>query len=418
MKKCTILAGLAAFMMFTSPTLAMTLHEAVETALKNNPSLQQTQKSIDVAEEDIKIAKGQKGVSVSLSGSANADKTESVEHSESLSTRLSGSIPLYSGKRLESEIKSAEINLDITKLDFEQAKDDLIYQVASAYVDALENKATTAVDVETRNNLAEHEQNISDLYDAGAKAKIDLLRASVETSNANQDVARSQAAYEVSLTQLATLMSLKSITNFDVEDLNTSTDLVDIERCIMTADEVRNDLKADALRIERGEVQVTSAKSGWLPSVDATAGVGTSASKSSDWEPNSSASAGISASWSIFDSKITRARVDEAKIEVERLKLAMQSDVENVHKDVITAHKNLKSALVRLETTKRAVDLAEEERFIATERYRAGEGILLDILDSEVALSTARKNHVSAKYDVIRYRFELAHAIGNTLGQR
>ncbi len=413
MRKLLFVTILAVFTLCTSTTSAMTLREAVDTALKNNPSLKQTQKSIDVAEEDVKIAKGSKGVSVSLSGSADANKSEGVEESESMSARVTGSLPLYSGKRLESEIKSAELYVDIAKLDFEQSKDDLIYQVVTAYVDALENKATNLVDIETRNNLAEHEQNISDLYNAGAKAKIDLLRASVETSNANQDVARSQAAYEVSLTQLATLMSLNSISTFDVEDLNTSTDLIDIERCIAVADETRNDLKADELRIERGEVQVTSAKSGWLPSVNASVGTGFSA-RSRNWDPSSDATAGVSASWSIFDSKITRARVDEAKIEVERLKLAMQSDIENVHKDVVTAHKNLKSALVRLETTKRAVELAEEERFIATERYRAGEGILLDILDAEVALSTARKNHVSARYDVIRYRFELAHAIGKT----
>ncbi|MBR1730609.1 MAG: TolC family protein [Selenomonadaceae bacterium] len=413
MKKFFLMNFIAAMLIFNSTTSAMTLREAVDIALKNNPSLQQTQKAIDVAEEDVKIAKGQKGVSISLSGSADASKSEGTEESESVSSRVTGSLPLYTGKRLESAIKSAELYVDIAKFDFEQSKDDLIYQVVTAYVDALENKATNAVDIETRNNLAEHEQNISDLYEAGSKAKIDLLRATVETSNANQDVARSQAAYEVSLTNLATLMSINSISTFDVEDLNTSTDLIDIERCISAAEEQRNNLKADELRIERGEVQVTSAKSGWLPEVNASVGTGFSA-RSNKWDPTSDATAGVSASWSIFDSKVTRARVDEAKIEVERLKLSMQSDIDSVHKDVVTAHKNLRSALVRLETTKRAVDLAEEERFIATERYRAGEGILLDILDSEVALSTARKNHVSAKYDVIRYRFELAHAIGKT----
>ena len=417
MNKIKIATLAAALMMITSQVSAMTLSEAVEIALKNNPSLQQTQKSIEAAEEDVKIAKGQKGVSVSLSGSANSNKTEGSDRSESASSRVTGSLPLYSGKRLESEIKSAELYVNITKFDFEQAKDDLIYQVASAYVDALENRATNEVDIETRKNLAEHEQNISDLYNAGAKAKIDLLRATVETSNATQDVARSKAAYEVSLTQLATLLSLDSIADFGVEDLNTSTDLIDIEKCIAASHEVRNDLKSDALKIERGEVQVTSAKSGWLPSVDASVGTGLSA-RSGKWDTSYDTTAGVSASWNIFDSKVTRARVDEAKIEVERLKLAMQSDIENVNKDVISAHKNLQSALVRLETTSRAVDLAVEERFIATERYRAGEGILLDILDAEVALSTARKNHVSAKYDVIRYRFELAHAIGNTLGRK
>ena len=89
--------------------------------------------------------------------------------------------------------------------------------------------------------------------------------------------------------------------------------------------------------------------------------------------------------------------------------------MDSVQESVVTAHKNLKIALLRLTTTQRAVELAAEERYIATERYNAGEGILLDILDAEVALSTAKKNNVSARYDVARYSFDLAHAVGNTL---
>ena len=89
--------------------------------------------------------------------------------------------------------------------------------------------------------------------------------------------------------------------------------------------------------------------------------------------------------------------------------------MDSVHEAVITAHKNLKIAHMRLKTTQKAVDLAEEERYIATERYNAGDGILLDVLDAEVALATAKKNNVSAHYDVARYSFDLAHAVGDTL---
>ena len=100
---------------------------------------------------------------------------------------------------------------------------------------------------------------------------------------------------------------------------------------------------------------------------------------------------------------------------MEQLNLKMQDEINSIHEEVITAYKNLKIALTRLKTTKKAVDLAEEERFIAIERYRAGEGILLDVLDSEVSLSTAKKNHVSATYDVARYKFDLTHAVGDTM---
>ncbi len=393
------------------------MQEAVQTALTNNPNLQRTEQSIRVAEESLKSARGKKGVSVSASSSVNANKTEGVNPSERASAGLTASVPLYSGNRLETAIKYAELGIEVSKLDFTQAQDDLIYQVATAYVNALENLATSKVDLETEQNLSEHEKMIAAQYDAGAKAKIDLLRAQVETSNALQDAARSQASYEVALTNLAALMSTDSIANLSVEDFETHLELGDVEKYLAAAEENRNDLKSDALKIEQGELNVTSAKSGWLPSVNANIGTDFNAnnSKPNRWHITPDASAGISASWNIFDSGVTRAEVESAKVEVERLKLAMDADLDSIREDVVTAHKNLQIALLRLTTTQRAVELAEEERFIATERYNAGEGILLDVLDAEVALSTAKKNNVSARYDVARYSFDLAHAVGDTL---
>ncbi len=408
------LTAILTTLLLSTPAQALPVQQAVQTALINNPNLQRTEQSIRVAEESLKSARGRKGVSISASGRANISKTEGVEESESLSTGLSASVPLYTGKRLEMAIKSAELGIDISKLEFSQAQDDLIYQVVTAYVNALENLATSRVNLETEKNLSEHERMIAAQYDAGAKAKIDLLRAQVETSNALQDAARSHATYEVALTNLATLMSINSIVNLTVEDFETHLKLEDVEKYLSEADENRLDLKADALRIEQGEFNVTSAKSGWLPEVSASVGTDLSG-QSRRWHFTPDASAEVSASWSIFDSGVTRAAVESAKVEVERLKLALDADLDSVHEDVVTAHKNLRIALLRMTTTQRAVELAEEERFIATERYNVGEGILLDVLDAEVALSTAKKNNVSARYDVMRYSFDLAHAVGDTL---
>ena len=375
--------------------------EAIQTALKNNPGLQRTEKEIQTAEESLKIAKGNKGVSVSASSGSSFSKTEGSDDSEYISARVRGSLPIYSGNKLESQIKYAEIGIDAAKLQFLQEQENLIYNVATAYVNALENRATEKVNLQTESNLAEHEKNIAAMYDAGATAKIDLLRAQVETSNAAQDTAKSHAAYEVSLTNLATLMALNSISNLTVEEILPASDLDELENYIALADENRADLKADELKTEQGELNVEIARAAKRPTVSAEVdtGLGT---QFRNWHLTPDISAGVSASWNIFDSGITKAQIREAEIEVERLRLAMQNDINSVHESVITAHKNLKIALMRL-------------RNIATEKYKAGEGILLDILDAEVALSTAKKNHVSAMHDVIRYRFDLAYATGNTL---
>ena len=273
--------------------------------MENNPGLLRTEKSIAVAEESLKVAKAGKGFYVSSSGGADISKVARLADSETLSARISGSIPLYTGKKLESQIKSAELEIDSAKFQYNQARDDLAYQVATAYIDALENNATKKVYLETEVNLAEHEKNIAAMYDAGATAKIDLLRAQVETSNATQDTAKSHAAYEVSLTKLATLMSTKSISNLTVEEISTSNELGELEEYISLAEEKRSDLKADELKTEQGELNIEIAKSGKRPTISADIGANLG-SASRSWHVTPSASAGVSATWNVFDGGITR----------------------------------------------------------------------------------------------------------------
>ena len=407
---------ITALLLLAIPTTAsaVTLEEAAKIALENNPGLQSTNRSIDIAEKNLKIAQGNKGFSVTVSSSANAAKSEGQTHSESISARVRGSLPIYSGKKLESQIESAKLGLDISKLEYIQAQEDLIYNVAKAYIDALENYENTRVYLQTEENLADHEKNIGQLYDAGSKAKIDFLRAQVETANAQQDTAKSHAAYEVSLTNLATLMAIDSISTLTVEHVTTSLDINELESYLEQANDNRADLRADALRIDQGEYALEVARSGRRPTVSAEIGTGVASSRENrHFTPD--ASAGISASWNIFDSQVTKNEIKKAEIELEQIELKLKNDTNSVYEEVITAYKNLQIALTRLRTTKKAVDLAEEERYIAVERYRAGEGILLDVLDAEVSLATAKKNHVSATYDVARYKFALSHAVGDTL---
>lgn len=393
---------------------AVTLEEAARIALENNPGLQNTSRSIELAEKNFKIAQGSKGLTITASGNANAAKTEGQSDTETVNARLRGAIPLYSGNKLESQIESAKVGIDISKLEYQQAQEDLIYSVAKAYIDALENYENTQVYLQTEQNYADHEKNIGAMFDAGSKAKIDLLRAQVETSNAQQDTAKSHAAYEVSLTNLATLMAIDTISTLSVEHVATSLEVNEIETYLEQANDNRADLQADALRIEQGEYALEVARSGRRPTLSAEIGAGVGASRESK-RLTPDASAGISASWNIFDSHVTENEIKKAEIELEQFELKMKNDANSVYEEVVTAYKNLKIALTRLRTTKKAVELAEEERKISVERYRAGEGILLDVLDSEVSLVTAKKNHVSATYDVARYKFDLSHAIGDTL---
>ena len=62
--------------------------------------------------------------------------------------------------------------------------------------------------------------------------------------------------------------------------------------------------------------------------------------------------------------------------------------------------------------TEKAVEKAKEDVFISKEKYKSGEGILLDVIDAELALKTAQQNRSRARYDFARSRAALENATG------
>ena len=76
------------------------------------------------------------------------------------------------------------------------------------------------------------------------------------------------------------------------------------------------------------------------------------------------------------------------------------------------AYYNMREAEKRFNSTQTAVDQAEEDMFIAQEKYRVGAGVILDVIDAQLALSTAELNHISAQYDYARDKAELENAMG------
>ena len=75
-------------------------------------------------------------------------------------------------------------------------------------------------------------------------------------------------------------------------------------------------------------------------------------------------------------------------------------------------YNSMREAEKRFESTQEAVKEAQEDYYIANEKYKAGEGIMLDIIDAQTALSTAQQNYISAQYDYARYRAAVESDMG------
>ena len=72
----------------------------------------------------------------------------------------------------------------------------------------------------------------------------------------------------------------------------------------------------------------------------------------------------------------------------------------------------VREAEKRIATTKVAIHKAEEDYFIAEAKYRAGAGVMLDVIDAQLALTTARNNYIAAQHDYVTYKAQLENAMG------
>ncbi len=393
----------------------VSLKDAIDIALAQNTGLLITQKGEDTAEATLAKAKGQNGFKASASGNVlHSSKTEGEKRADSSSLGISGSLPLYTGGANEASIKSGEIGVESSRLTTERKREDLKLSVIKAYYNALEARKTIDVDQESVDNYQAHYTNVSQLYSAGSKARIDVLRSSVELSNARQTLIKAQNSYE------ADLSTLRNLLNMDrTVPLNLTTDFsydkfdISMDDAIAYAYRNRKDLKVSEYEMKQKELAITSAKAGYQPELSLSVGTNV---LNKQWHPSmdnkTGLSAGVGLSWDIFDSGVTKAEVKEAKNQYDIAKLNLLKNKEDIDLSLRQSYYNMREAEKRFTSTSDAVNQAEEDYYIAREKYRAGEGLMLDIIDAQLALSTARLNHISAQYDYARYKAEVENEMG------
>ena len=391
----------------------LSLQEAINLALAQNTGLKVTQKGEDTAKYALDEARGNNGVSVGVSDSLSTSKTKDAERQDGNQVSLSGKLPLYSGGKNQANIKKAKIGVESASLTTQREQENLKLNVIKAYYDALESKKTVGVRQETVDKYQEHYTNVSQLYAAGSKAKIDVIRSQVELSDARQNLIKAENSYEVDLAELRNYLNIDRS-----EPLNLTTDFSymafdkDMGACLDYAYANRKDLLVDKNKLLQQEQAIKAAKAGYLPTLNLSVGLSDSQRFHPSSENSHTASAALGLDWNIFDSGVTRAQVKSAETDRDIAKLNYLKDKEDIDLAVRQAYYNMREAEKRFNSTQDAVHQAEEDAFIAREKYRAGEGLMLDIIDAQEALSTARLNYISAQYDYARYKATVENAMG------
>ncbi len=394
--------------------LELTLNDSIAIALKENSSIVMAEADKERSEWGVSEAKSGKLPTLSLGSGYNWSDTQAGSDG-TYSNSLRMNWQLYNGGRTDKQINQAEEGVLVAELGVEKTKQQLALDVTTAYFNVLQAQNLITVNQETVNNLQQHLAIVEEKFKVGVVAKSDVLRSEVELANAEQNLIKAENSYDVAVATMLNLINRTAETEVVLkDDFGYEKPAVTLAESLALAQANRPDIAQAAANLRIAEQSVAIAKSGNAPTVALSASKGWNDSVLPD---NSNWSAGVSASWNIFDAGLNKSKVRQADASLLKAKEQAKQVSDSAALEVRQAYLNMLEGEKRLETTAVTSEKAQEDMFIAQEKYRAGVGTNLDVIDAQLALTQARTNRVQALYDFNVNKARLDKAMGNQVRQ-
>ncbi|MDD7913611.1 TolC family protein [Polaribacter ponticola] len=404
-----------------------TLKECVDEALKKNISIQQNRLSLEIAKNDIKLAKGNflpvinGSTSGSLSlGSSFNQVTQNRSPSTTLfggSVGLSGGISLFNGFRNTNTFKQAQLGVESSLLDLKKIENDISLFVVNGYLNILfakESLNAAKVQYEISKKQIEAAES---RFNSGVIPKGDLLNTQSTAATNLQSVITQENSLDLAILNLAQLLQV-SVDGFDVASINVGSPSANLlynnsasvyEKSVDRMPEIER----AKLAIENAGLSIEIAKSAYLPSVSASIFMnssynyiikpkGVSTGNFFDQlDGNLGYGLGFSVNVPIFngfktDANVTRSKINKeiSETRLESEKLSLKQTIEQSFLDVKSALKTFEAARISLEAQKEAFKNAQE-------RYNYGAMTLFDFDQVRTRLVNAEAALIRSKYDYV-----------------
>lgn len=428
---------------FAEESFNITLNEAIDLALKNNRAIEQSEDDREAAKWNLSVVRRSNGMRLSWSSTANKiggryyndyranrynfenlSETNKIISGYSLSdfpryqsetsNTLSLSMPIYSGGRLESQIKSAEYNLSSADLILENVRQQIKFQTMQAFYQVLQYKDLMNVRREEMQNLSEHLETVKIQYEIGTVAMSDVLATNVHLANSQQNFNSTQINFENAVSNLNNLIGLPVNTHLVIdEDLKYSSYENDENFCLEYALNHRPDGIAANFYLKSSEEAVKQAKSNSRPNISAVVSgsiIGEGAFKADHIKERWSA--GFQMDWNIFDNNVTSADIKQAKSLQKKAESQANQQIEIIRLEVHNAYTALRISEKNIQISSDAAKQAHDQFLIAKVRYEEGVDTNLNVMDAQEKLTQARTNYFSALYSYSTARAQLEKAMG------
>lgn len=413
-----------------------TAQQAVDYALANNPGLRAAQEQSLAAVERIQAAGSAKMPRITARYSARHGNNPLDAFADKLNTRsvttpdfdpallnnpdpttlnmaeLALQMPVYTGGRLDAQMRQAEEMGVATRLQYERTRQEVAAQALQAYLGVQAAQRAVAVAEDAVNAAQEHAATTARLQREGRIVASDNLTAEVNLAAIKGLREQARARLRQAQNQLSLVMGMPFDTDLEVEHWTSApkvepAKLGELETQALAR---RKDLLAAGAQVNAGRALVDAARAEGNTQVEFMA--------STNWYDRGVAT--DNNSWSVmgviskplYNGGGTRNRSRAASHEAAAMQAQMYSLEQSIRNDVRTAFINLQEAEARVALATDNVERAQRTVGLVKKRYGEGRTILIDLLQAERALVEARNEELNASFSVVASRVALQLATG------
>ena len=401
-----------------------TLEEAVDYALANNPGVVRARAQVDEARSGIVIARSSLLPALTLEGaytrigqpaSISLMPGEELVFSQENSWQGRTSVvqPLFTGGRLLTMYQIARLRRDSAQKGYERMRQDTQALVATVYhrLQVLEEMERLTRD--SYEQIERHFLETEKLYRSGLCSKLDLLRIQVELANSKPQLSQARNAVILAEESFKEILGLPSDSQLTLKDsLSYEKHEAEFSACLETAIANRSDLKQATIGLRLAEKNKYLALAGNFPQLSFIYNYTYQRPYNFEDEWGGDWSAMVNLSFPLFSGLRTCGKLGEAKSQVRAAEANLQALRRRVEVEVKQAFLELHQAEETIESQEENVGAASEMVKLAEERYRNGLATNLEYLDTELALTRARTNHLKAIADYLDAWTALQNACG------
>jgi HAE1 family hydrophobic/amphiphilic exporter-1 len=405
----------------------LTLEQALAIAMAKNRDIEKAREYANYVQGKYVEERAAALPQLTLSGSAQLAKDESLKVTGSPAQRQFGraidltvSQPLYTWGKLGAAIRAAEVGLKTADEQLRLYRQAAFRDVVAVYLDIQLAQELSLLAQENRAQKMRHLDEAKRKFAAGIATDYDVLAAEVAAENTQPEVIRSGNNIRMARERLRFLLAMSSEEIETVGTLGGADPRIvpnSYEEALQTADKRRPELADLRLRVGIYRELVTIADAENKPRLDLRGGAGWHWAGVDDPGPTRDAdgaawNVGLYASFPFFDGLRTSGKVAQARSDLSTKRIEEARLQEAIALEVRQAEFSYREATEIVKALSGTVTQAERLVQMAEKGYEFGVKIRLEVDDAQLNLLQARSNLARAQRDVRVAQTNYLWAIG------